>query len=103
MAKKFIKLRYLISQNNLGPRPPKTVTGYAFETPGWAQFHACVRFDKRDTWFEKGWIVDHYESGFTVSQIEIKTRSQAPQALARFLNGKGLEKVSAVIGPYIKT
>lgn len=95
---RFIRIRYLIHQSVTGSRP---VVGYAFETPGWPWFHACVRFDRRDTWSRKRWIIDHFESGLALYACELKSRKDAPQAVAKLLHEMGAEKVAKSLEPYI--
>jgi hypothetical protein len=96
---KFKKISYLIDQSGgFFDHTPKRVTGYAFETPGWPEFHACVRYDRRNTWSAKAWILDHFESGLALSGVgTIKNRDAAPEALAAFLSLKGEFKVRAAI------
>lgn len=71
------------------------VNGYAFETPGWPEWHACVRLGNRwgDALFDD-WIVDHYETGFALSGVGVlQRREDAPAAMAKLLNEKGRKLV----------
>jgi len=95
---KFVRVEYFIAQRN---DPPKLVKGYAFETPDWSEFHACIRFDACEVWSNKRWIFDHYESGLALRQAgEPKYKDEAPAMLKRFLDGKGREKVLTAINKY---
>ena len=100
--KRFVKRAYLIDQTGGGlwSGTAKLVEGFAFETPGWPEFHACVRFDRRDTWCEKNWILDHYESGCSLPYLGLKSKEEAPAALAKLLESKGREKVAAALAKY---
>lgn len=72
------------------------VAGFAFETPGWPEFHACVRFGNRwnDGLFDD-WIIDHYETGLAISPAGyFKNKEEAPAALAALLDKVGRERVN---------
>lgn len=90
-AETFVPLKYRIATGT----GPQEVEGYAFETPGWPEWHACVRQGSRygDSIFSD-WIVDHYETGLGLSVLgTLKRKEDAPAAMAQFLNGKGRETV----------
>lgn len=98
---KFVKLKYLIDWKQNGQHAPFTVEGYAFETPGWPQFHACVRRGHRFvTDLFDDWIVDHYETGMAISLPGLRNRADAPAALAKRLDEIGVEKVTAALRKY---
>lgn len=92
----FIRMEYVIDQNGYSGSinyPPRKVVGWAFETPGWPQFHACVRFDRDQPWLEDKWIVDHFETGLYVGEVKLTCKEAAPKALAKRLNKIGRRKV----------
>jgi hypothetical protein len=95
----FVRIEYLIDQGcgGLDQGASMKVEGFAFETPGWPEFHACVRRGRRWNWYEEEWIVDHYESGYYVSVGKLANKEDAPMALAAKLKEKGREKVHAVL------
>lgn len=98
---KFVRIKYLIDWKQSGKNSPYPVEGYAFETPSWPHFHACVRRGCRFTsdLFDD-WIVDHYETGMAISLPGLRNRSDAPDALAKRLDEIGVEKVTAALRRY---
>lgn len=87
----FKPIKYLIDW-----RPgTKLVEGFAFETPGWPEFHACVRYGNRsgDSLFDD-WIIDQFETGLAVSEAgRLKCKEDAPAALAKVLRKVGKKGV----------
>lgn len=98
----FVRLSYLIDQSGWAhsDKTPKRVDGYAFETPGWPDFHACVRWDRYWPWSDDLWIIDHYESGRCINRVAITDKEEAPAAVAKLLSEMGAERVSAAIAPF---
>jgi hypothetical protein len=81
----------------------RAVQGFAFETPGWPEFHACIRHDRRSPWdaFDD-WILDHYESGLAIAiNARIERKEDAPAMVAAYLATLGREKVRKALEPYI--
>jgi hypothetical protein len=79
------------------------VSGFAFETPGWPWFHACVRYGNRygDSLFED-WVIDHYETGLAITLPKcLECKEDAPDALRRYLNTLGKKHVRKVLGKYL--
>ena len=94
--KLFKPIAYMIDLRD-GPRQ---VNGYAFETPGWPEWHACVRYGNRygDDCFHD-WIVDHYETGLALSGAGVLKRPEdAPKAMAKLLEEKGRDAVAKRLG-----
>jgi len=102
MKARLVPITYFIDQTGGGvwpAREPLKVKGFAFETPGWPKFHACVRFDRRPEWeHKKAWIMDHYESGLGLSGAgKVKRKEDAPNAVAKLLTMKGRREVAAAL------
>jgi hypothetical protein len=73
----------------------KMVHGWAFETPGWPEWHACVRWGNRyaDELFND-WVIDHYETGLAISAAgHLDSREEAPAKMAALLELKGRDVV----------
>lgn len=96
---KFVPIMYRI--NALSTGNLFDVVGFAFQTPGWPEFHACVRRgNRRDASIQDddGWIVDHYETGLAISPAgEFSCKEDAPAALAAHLDSVGRERVTEVL------
>lgn len=78
------------------------VSGYAFETPGWPEVHACVQLGRRDSamLFDE-WIIDHFETGLAITcDKPIHTMEEAPYVLAAKLNKYGRPHVAEVLRRY---
>lgn len=99
----FMQITYKIARHDGSVW--REVTGFAFETPGWPDFHACVRLGNRmksndDSLFDN-WIIDHYETGFAISLAgSFEEQEAAPPALQRLLNEIGRERVEEVLRTY---
>lgn len=77
------------------PQQRRLVTGYAFKTPRWPTFHACVRQGDQWTEIKDGWTIDHFETGLSLSNAgRPKRKEEAPRMLARFLDVIGAERVA---------
>lgn len=94
---RFVRIKYKLSHKDGTPE----VEGFAFETPGWPEFRACVRWGSRygvdDDDIFNNWIVDHYDTGLAVSLDRLSHREDAPAALAKRLEEVGREKVLAAL------
>ena len=92
----FVSIKYLIDQG--GPtRPPREVEGWAFEIPGWPEFHCCVRHDfHHPTSLFNEWIIDHFESGYHVG-VTLKCKEDAPLVMKQKLDAIGKKKVRRAI------
>jgi len=90
-AANFLPIKYRIACGD----GPKEVAGFAFEAPGWPEWHACVRYSNR--WGEEifsDWIIDHYETGLGLSCVgPLQRKEDAPAAMAKLLNSKKRETV----------
>ena len=94
----FRAITYRIEFKGIGIQ---AVEGYAFETPGWPEFRACVRWGNR--WGDEinpSWIVDHYDTGLRISLGRMTHRKEAPAALCRRLDEIGREQVHRVLRRY---
>lgn len=91
----FVRMDYFVDQSNATPpMPPLRVRGWAFATPGWPEFHACISFRPQYSWSTfNEWIVEHYETGYMVSAVKVSDKEEAPGALAKYLTNYGREKV----------
>lgn len=89
---KFIRMAYLMHMGKDAPRP---VVGYAFETPGWPAWHACVRWGNRyGDKIRPQWVIDHYETGLALSRCgHLKRKQDAPEAMRKVLEEVGREAV----------
>lgn len=99
----LVPMKYLIDWSIVSTgEGSMQVEGFAFETPGWPEFHACVRrvmFGRCSELSE--WVVDHFESGLRVRQvIGLRNRDEAPMALKKVLDRIGKKRVREVIGRY---
>lgn len=95
-ATTFKPISYMVEWKTDGnPSGSKRVDGFAFETPGWPEFHACVRYGNRgDSHLFGDWIIDHYESGLGISGCgRLTCKEDAPEVLARMLNKFGAKRV----------
>jgi hypothetical protein len=102
VSKRFVKISYRIDWVTRDESTPIEVSGYAFETPGFPEFRACVRYGSRfhDGLFDD-WIIDHYDTGLAVSLHEpLKRREDAPALLAKRLSEVGRDKVLKALMKY---
>lgn len=98
----FVPVKYLIDWSTMIARDSMAVEGFAFETPGWPEFHACVRYNHCGSVFDMGWVVDHFESGLRVVQVKTLHRMEdAPAALQKVLDNFGRKRVTKAIGRYL--
>lgn len=100
----FKRIVYRIDQSaGRGTGEFKEVVGYAFETPNWPEFHACVRQGARLDSYVDGWIVDHFESGLAISEVgTLGSITDAPEEIAALLNKMGRKRVRKAIARYCK-
>ena len=90
----FVPITYVIEYRWEG-QTTRTVKGFAFEIPDWPEFHACVRWDRRNPWdtFDD-WIVDHFESGLAISDAgKLTAKEDAPYVVRNVLEKYGRRKV----------
>ena len=97
--RKFVKMQYLIDQSGYRPGATRLVRGWAFQVPGWPEFHACVRFDT--VWTSdlfNTWQVDHFETGLKCGGLKILTcKEDAPLVLKERLEKVGKRKIAALL------
>ena len=89
----FVPIKYLIDQSyGSGNGPSRKVKGYAFQVPGWPNFHVCVRRGSRyfNDMNSDPWVVDHYETGLSVTSAgTFEKKEDAPAAMKKLLDSKG--------------
>ena len=93
---RFVRIRYRIHWNG-GKEDAREVEGFAFETPGFPEFRACVRMGNR-LWNEESpfdrWLLDHFDTGLAVSiDADIGGPKDAPALLAAHLKKVGRKNV----------
>lgn len=99
----MVPIQYLIDWSISQPGESSLpVEGFAFETPEWPEFHACVRRVTVGHVSELyAWVADHFESGLRVKQVTgLRCKEDAPAALKKELDRIGRKKVLKCIGRY---
>ena len=95
MTTKFIAVLFKMALHD-GPSL-EDHAGFAFETPGWPNFHAVAHTNK-----EGKWVATHWESGLRClkNRYGRETREEVPDELARWLDYFGPEYVQEVVAPW---
>lgn len=92
----FVPIKYLADCRIDGASVPRKVSGWAFQIPGWPEFHACVRFGNRFDPYGlcDHWLIDHYETGMSIIEAgNLARKEDAPEVMRKLLDAKGKDCV----------
>jgi hypothetical protein len=98
----LLPIRYRIEWNWQGSAS-REVSGFAFEIPGWPEFHCCVRWGNRmhEESLFNDWLIDHYESGLAVMEAgRLERKEDAPETMRKLLDSKGKDRIHKVLRAY---
>lgn len=97
---KFIHIKYRICWTDNGVFAPREVDGFAFEIPGWPEFHCCVRWGNRlwENSVFNDWLIDQYETGRAISEAGYpQCKEDAPEIMRKLLDSKGKDVIREVM------